>query len=329
MYSWQQSLPRQVWIFYHYPCNDGIFAATCAYLFFKKYSANVRFIPHKTYEAYSLELNALESVDTVFLLDYIGNDLVEAIAKNTHTVVIDHHKTAISYFQANPDKWSSYQLELYLDVERSGCGLAWDYFSNLARQLFQQDLIEHHIAETHFLPILRAVQDADLWLWKEPRSKEIVSGLSQQNIEYDVNSNPQVFEELVHLQVDDLVSLGKLAIEENEKVIRREVENAFVIEPLPQQKFLAVIVDNDIARLRSELGNVLAKESERCSLLPVAAVVYLVENKVKVSLRSIGDWDTTKISEYFGGGGHRNASGFVTLWDTFQSWIVCRTKPLS
>ncbi|GJD11966.1 hypothetical protein Gasu2_60820 [Galdieria sulphuraria] len=298
--SFWQSLPRQVWVFYHYPCNDGIFAATCAYLFFKKYSANVRFIPHKTYEAYSLEPKALEHVDTVFLLDYIGNGLVEELAKNTHTVIIDHHKTAISYLQTNPDQWSSYQIELYLDDQRSACGLAWNYFSNLSRHFFQQDLIDLQLAETHFLPILRAVQDADLWLWKEQGSKEIVSGLSQQLIEYDVNSNPQVFEKLVHLTVDDLVSL--------------------------EHKFLAVMVDSHMARLRSELGNVLAKESEKCSLLPVAAVVYPIENKLKVSLRSIGDWDTTRISEYFKGGGHRNASGFVISLETFQSWIVCDTK---
>ncbi|EME29919.1 nucleic acid binding protein [Galdieria sulphuraria] len=280
--SFWQSLPRQVWVFYHYPCNDGIFAATCAYLFFKKYSANVRFIPHKTYEAYSLEPKALEHVDTVFLLDYIGNGLVEELAKNTHTVIIDHHKTAISYLQTNPDQWSSYQIELYLDDQRSACGLAWNYFSNLSRHFFQQDLIDLQLAETHFLPILRAVQDADLWLWKEQGSKEIVSGLSQQLIEYDVNSNPQVFEELVHLTVDDLVSLGKLAIEENEKMILKELQNTFVIEPLPEHKFLAVMVDSHMARLRSELGNVLAKESEKCSLLPVAAVVYPIENKLKV-----------------------------------------------
>ncbi|KAK4525962.1 hypothetical protein GAYE_SCF18G3871 [Galdieria yellowstonensis] len=314
------SLPRQVWIFYHYPCNDGIYAATCAYLFFKKYRVKVRYIPHKTYETYSLEPNALQHVDMVFFLDYIGNGLVERIAKNTHTVVIDHHKTAISCFQT--DKWSSLQLELCLDDQRSACGLAWEYFSNLSRHFFHQELLEPQIAENNFLPILRAVQDGDLWLWKEQGSKDITSGLSRKGIEYDAVRNPQVFQEIMGLRVVDLVRVGKLVAEENERKIQRELENAFLIEPFPGQKFLAVFVDEDVAQLRSQLGNALADKSRNSSFLPVAAVVYYVQDKLKVSLRSIGEWDTTKISEYFGGGGHRNASAFLISMDTFQSWKV-------
>lgn len=42
--------------------------------------------------------------------------------------------------------------------------------------------------------------------------------------------------------------------------------------------------------------------------------------KIKVSLRSIGDEDTTVISQAYGGGGHRNASSFVTDTAVFESW---------
>lgn len=152
--------------------------------------------------------------------------------------------------------------------------------------------------------------------------KELVHGLRHKGIEYDVESNPKVFEEIVNLKVSDLAYRGKLAIEENEKTIHSKVQAAFPIEPFPKQRFLAVIVDTEIAKLRSELGNVLARESEKRDLVPVAAVVYSVQDKAKVSLRSIGDWDTTEISQHFGGGGHRNASSFVVSWETFQSWKV-------
>ena len=43
-------------------------------------------------------------------------------------------------------------------------------------------------------------------------------------------------------------------------------------------------------------------------------------SKIKVSLRSIGDEDTTVISQAFGGGGHRNASSFVTDTSAFRQW---------
>ena len=42
--------------------------------------------------------------------------------------------------------------------------------------------------------------------------------------------------------------------------------------------------------------------------------------KLKVSLRSIGEEDTTVISEAYGGGGHRNASSFVLDAAEFEAW---------
>lgn len=43
---------------------------------------------------------------------------------------------------------------------------------------------------------------------------------------------------------------------------------------------------------------------------------------LKVSLRSIGDEDTTSISQAFGGGGHRNASSFMLNSAEFENWKV-------
>ena len=42
--------------------------------------------------------------------------------------------------------------------------------------------------------------------------------------------------------------------------------------------------------------------------------------KIKVSLRSIGDEDTTAVSQAFGGGGHKNASSFITDTAVFEGW---------
>lgn len=42
--------------------------------------------------------------------------------------------------------------------------------------------------------------------------------------------------------------------------------------------------------------------------------------KIKVSLRSIGDEDTTAVSQAYGGGGHKNASSFVTDVQEFENW---------
>ena len=43
-------------------------------------------------------------------------------------------------------------------------------------------------------------------------------------------------------------------------------------------------------------------------------------SKIKVSLRSIGDEDTTQLSQHFGGGGHKHASSFIIDIQDFESW---------
>jgi nanoRNase/pAp phosphatase (c-di-AMP/oligoRNAs hydrolase) len=55
------------------------------------------------------------------------------------------------------------------------------------------------------------------------------------------------------------------------------------------------------------LGNKLALDSGTFG----CAISYDGENnEFCYSLRSIGDYDVSIIAKYFGGGGHKNASGF-------------------
>lgn len=43
-------------------------------------------------------------------------------------------------------------------------------------------------------------------------------------------------------------------------------------------------------------------------------------SQIKCSLRSLGQEDTTAVSEAYGGGGHRNASSFITSVAEFEGW---------
>jgi phosphoesterase RecJ-like protein len=46
----------------------------------------------------------------------------------------------------------------------------------------------------------------------------------------------------------------------------------------------------------------------------ISLLLKEVQDTVKVSMRSKSDFDVSKIAEVFGGGGHRNAAGFVTQY---------------
>jgi nanoRNase/pAp phosphatase (c-di-AMP/oligoRNAs hydrolase) len=64
--------------------------------------------------------------------------------------------------------------------------------------------------------------------------------------------------------------------------------------------------------LRAPIGHELA---ERAAFGRAWGLVYRIAgNRVDVSIYSVGDLDVSRVAARFGGGGHRNASGFhVTL----------------
>ena len=45
------------------------------------------------------------------------------------------------------------------------------------------------------------IQDADLWQWQLPGSKQFHAGLAEAGLEYDCNENPQIFHQLLQLTV--------------------------------------------------------------------------------------------------------------------------------
>ena len=69
--------------------------------------------------------------------------------------------------------------------------------------------------------------------------------------------------------------------------------------------------------LTSDVGNELAKRSGTFGL----CWCLDKDNQCKVSLRSIGDYDVSAICRVFGGGGHRNAAGFVIPIETLLGWL--------
>ena len=68
---------------------------------------------------------------------------------------------------------------------------------------------------------------------------------------------------------------------------------------------------------QAALPDVQAADAVRCD-----EQAGMKEGQVKCSLRSIGQLDTTAIAQLHGGGGHLNASSFVTSASKLQQWLV-------
>jgi oligoribonuclease NrnB/cAMP/cGMP phosphodiesterase (DHH superfamily) len=175
--------------------------------------------------------------------------------------------------------------------------------------------------------VFALVQDNDLWLHQLSDSRAFACGLNALSLNYDFSKDQELFHRLVcGIDVDEVIKAGQTRLAHEDVLIEKELEGSFGIdvpvwgEGVSLHDVSIHAVKTDHPGLRSEMGNRLAARSPSA----VAAVVYtgagVPKGKVKVSLRSVGEVDTTKVSLVYGGGGHRNASSFLISSAVFESW---------
>src|SRR6185437_7195305 len=186
-------------VLYHYPCADGVFAALAAYCSQKL--ENAVFIGHTTYGGLPQSQSLLDQMtldDHVYLLDFIGQgDFVKQVSQKVNKVVLlDHHKTAIEYV----DQWKPLpsNVEVVMDLERSGATIALDYFQPPTTS-------ELRMKYAH-------VEDNDLWRHALPRTREFSQGLFAKRLEYDHQKNPEIFNQLVDLDLESLIFIGEKSL---------------------------------------------------------------------------------------------------------------------
>ncbi|PIN19440.1 hypothetical protein CDL12_07881 [Handroanthus impetiginosus] len=321
-------------VLYHYPCPDGAFAALAAHLYFSHFPAAAAtspalFFPNTVYSPLRAEDLPLNEIDDVYLLDFVGPPgFVQQLSRKVgRVVVLDHHKTAIEMLGSGMS--TSGNLIKVIDMERSGATIAYDYFKE---KLFGRDVnSSKDDAFGQFQRVRRLfdyIEDGDLWRWHLPNSKAFSSGLKDLNLEFDVKSNPSLFQQLLSLDLDSVLSQGMSSLAHKQRIIDEVLEQSYEIAIGGGACGHCLAVDADsVCELRSELGNQLANKSLKMNLRGIGAVVYRVpepENDLllKISLRSINDEDTTLISQQYGGGGHKMASSFLIDHAEFQRWKV-------
>jgi oligoribonuclease NrnB/cAMP/cGMP phosphodiesterase (DHH superfamily) len=186
-------------------------------------------------------------------------------------VVLDHHLTAQAELQG---------LDFaHFDMDKSGAHLAWNFFHP------GQPLPE----------LLAYVEDKDLWRFLLPQSKEVTAAL---------RSYPMDFELWNSFEVEDLKREGVSLLRFQEKMVVAACAQARIDHLLGYQ--IPIV---NATEFRSEIANRL------CELLPqypFAAAYYDTEHGIRSwSLRSVGDFDVSAVAAKLGGGGHKNASGFI------------------
>jgi oligoribonuclease NrnB/cAMP/cGMP phosphodiesterase (DHH superfamily) len=289
---------------YHSPCADGF---TAAWVVNRALKGEVDFHPGVYGEAPpNVADRDVILVDFSYKRPVLTSLLQSGDVRQANTIlVLDHHKTAATdldglespifdgsrktydpeHWRRDWESWSNWPVRAVFDMERSGAQIAWDFFfSREPRPL----LVDY-------------VGDRDLWRFALPLSREVNAYIFA--YEYKFAEWDHLDRQLRnHMDVQDVADLGGAIERKHHKDVAELVRVCQRTMIIGGYK---VPVANIPYTLTSDAGHLMAK-GER-----FAACYWDTPNGRVFSLRSTDEGlDVSLIAKGYGGGGHRNASGF-------------------
>jgi oligoribonuclease NrnB/cAMP/cGMP phosphodiesterase (DHH superfamily) len=201
--------------------------------------------------------------------------VMEAMAQQARSMlVLDHHKSAQADLAGLP-----YAV---FDMGRSGAGIAWDWY---------------HPGRPR-PAIVNLVEDDDLWRHALPGSREFQLRLDMEAMNFAAWERVAA---MTAQELEGFIGEGGILKRAFDKEVAALLTDRYAVT-LDGEIGLAV---NATGKYSSELGHQLAQLSGTYGM-----VWRQLDGKIKVSLRSTGDYDVAHLCGRFGGGGHRNAASF-------------------
>lgn len=290
---------------YHGNCADGF---TAAWVVRRYFAGDVDFHAG-VYQNPPPEVTGRD----VILVDFSYKaDVLHEMAGHANSIlVLDHHKSAAEdllfageaasgweqhLLKVDRDKAAGVTHRLYalFDMERSGAGIAWDWFfahRNRPR------LIDH-------------IEDRDLWRFALPGTREIQACIFSHSYDFDTWDL---------LMSSDLGTLHR----EGEAIERKHHKDIAELLGVVTRRMVIgghnVPVANLPYTLASDAGHKLAQGE------PFAGCYWDTPDGRVFSLRSTENGlDVSAIAKQYGGGGHRNAAGFRVSYDKAREFEVAQ-----
>jgi len=221
--------------------------------------------------------------------------------------VLDHHISAIEKVEADPEYKSMFD-HIVFDVERSGCGIAWDHLSVGQRRPQFVNLIE----------------DRDLYKFRWPYTKEFYHFLG--TLDFDIDEFIKVLQHS-HENIENEQCLAEFL--SKGMAISKYYDSH--IESLAKEAFAGFFkIQDEIIPFYnvpyfygSDLCNKIIVTRE----VPYCGYFSVMRGRIRGGLRSAKGHDKCHIlCGSLGGGGHANASGFEATIDDFLGQNGMRLK---
>lgn len=294
-------------VIYHGNCMDGFTAAWCFY--------NVQDLFETSYDFHAGIYNDPPPDCTgriVYLVDFsYKRAVVKEICKVAHTVhLIDHHKTAIEDLMPLQDAGHSDFCEnflWYVDINRSGAKLAWDFLHNTKNVDIRNGAITLRRDNVFYKEpplLLEYVEDRDLWRFKLANSREVTASLFSHKYSFEL------WDKLMEEGTTGILNhiSGGAAIErKHHKDIEELINVCLTYATIGGH---VVPVANLPYTMASDACHRMAAGYKEGTVF--AASYYDTAEHRVYSLRSTPTgMDVSEIAKrYPGGGGHKHAAGF-------------------
>lgn len=261
----------KVIILYHNECSDGFGAAWAAW---KKFGTKAEYIglTHST----PPDLKKLRGKILYFVdITYVGKDLDAVMKVAKDITILDHHVSTKDEIKRAP--------HYVYAVDESGAGLSWRFFHPCKKDPY----------------LLRCVEARDLWFWNVPHAEEILAAVDV--LPFDFKKWDRAAKDLENL------AIRKKYIEKGKSILAYEDKLATDLflktQPAIFDGHRVGVVNSPV--LHSKIGTLIYSNGYD------AAVIWSHQNgQIRVSMRSNGKVDVSKLAQKYGGGGHKAAAGF-------------------
>ena len=276
---------KNIIVIYHQNCMDGSAAAWVASKKFAKDAEYIAASDRINLPGYIVNHTNISEAE-IYILDfcYPRDVMLDLEKKCKKLIVLDHHESVKSDIE-------SVENHVY-GVEKSGAMLAWEYFFPDTSAPLAVQYVSDSDTWTHLMPDYKYV---DAYIYK--------AGDNVDDIKYFDNIVNELEDKT---NFENIKSIGKYLHEAHMNVCKNYADKAELVNFAGYEVYAV----NAAAECRSETGHMLAEKTGTFGMC-----YYYIEGKLKVSLRSVKDFDCSLIAKEYGGGGHKNAASFFVKRD--------------